>query len=259
MSVLDLFRLDGRRALITGGSRGLGRAMAQAFAEAGADLVLAGRDADNLAKAQAELSALGRRVEIVPADLETPEGTAKFCDVVLAQHGPIDILVNNVGGRRENIATETMPLETWRRLMDLNLTSAFLCTQRLGGAMLPRRWGRVINVASICGQIATRNIHGRHYETAKAALVGFTKAVAADWAPSGVTVNAIAPGGFMTDANRRWFRERPEFRKEVEALIPMGRLGEPDEIGALALYLAGESSRYMTGALLTIDGGYTLW
>jgi NAD(P)-dependent dehydrogenase (short-subunit alcohol dehydrogenase family) len=259
MAVLDLFRLEGRRALITGGSRGLGRAMAQAFAEAGAELVLAGRDADNLAAARAELAPLGRRVETLVADLNTPSGAEQLCDQVLATQGPIDILVNNVGGRREDIPTETMPLETWQRSLDLNLTSTFLCTRRIGGAMLPRRWGRVINIASICGQIATRNIHGRHYETAKAAVVGFTKAVAADWATQGVTVNAIAPGGFMTDANRRWFRERPEFRKEVEALIPMGRLGEPDEIGPLALYLASEASRYMTGAVLTIDGGYTLW
>jgi gluconate 5-dehydrogenase len=228
MTVLDLFRLDGRRALVTGGSRGLGRAMAQAFAEAGADLVLVGRDAASLATAHAELVALGRRVDTLVADLNTPQGTEKLCAEVLAAYGPIDILVNNVGGRRENIPTETMPLETWQRLIDLNLTSTFICTQKIGGAMLPRRWGRVINIASICGQVATRNIHGRHYETAKAAVVGFTKALAADWAPHGVTVNAIAPGGFMTDANRRWFRERPEFQKEVEALIPMGRLGEPD-------------------------------
>jgi gluconate 5-dehydrogenase len=233
--------------------------MAQAFAEAGAELVLVGRDADSLAAVSAELAAPGRRVETLVADLNTPRGAEQLCDQVLAEHGPIDILVNNVGGRRENIPTETMPLETWQRLIDLNLTSTFICTRRIGGAMLPRRWGRVINIASICGQIATRNIHGRHYETAKAAVVGFTKAVAADWATQGVTVNAIAPGGFMTDANRRWFRERPEFRKEVEALIPMGRLGEPDEIGPLALYLASEASRYMTGAVLTIDGGYTLW
>ena len=259
MSVLNLFRLDGRRALVTGGSRGLGRSIAQAFAEAGADLVLVGRDAESLATARAELAPLGHRVDTLIADLNTPAGAEKLCDDVLAAHAPIDILVNNVGGRRENIPTETMPLETWQRLIDLNLTSVFVCTKRIGGAMLPRRWGRVINIASICGQIATRNIHGRHYETAKAAVVGFTKALAADWATQGVTVNAIAPGGFMTDANRRWFQERPEFRKEVEALIPMGRLGEPDELGPLALYLASEASRYMTGATLTIDGGYTLW
>ena len=97
--------------------------------------------------------------------------------------------------------------------------------------MLGRGWGRVINVASICAQISTRNIRGRHYETAKAALVGFTRAVAADWAPHGVTVNAIAPGGFMTDANRRWFREKPELRQVFEGQVPMGRLGEPGEIG----------------------------
>ena len=259
MSVLDRFRLDGRRALVTGGSRGLGRAMAQAFAEAGADLVLVGRDADSLARAQAELRALGRRVDVLTADLTTGAEAERLCAAVLAEHAPIDILVNNVGGRRENIATEAMPLETWQRLVDLNLTSAFVCLKMIGGAMLSRGWGRVINVASICGQIATKNIHGRHYEAAKAGLVGLTRAVAADWAPSGVTVNAIAPGGFLTDANRRWFRERPEFKTDFEALVPMGRLGEPEELGPLALYLASDASSYMTGALLVIDGGYTVW
>src|SRR5437867_167740 len=176
MSILDRFRLDGRRVSVTGGSRGLGRAMAQALAEAGADLVLIGRDTAALEQARDQLAALGRRIDIVPSDLTTPAETERACETVLARHGPIDILINNVGGRRENIATETMPLETWQRLMDLNLTSAFLCTKRIGGAMLARRWGRVINIASICGQIATKNIHGRHYETAKAAVVGFTKA-----------------------------------------------------------------------------------
>ena len=259
MNVLDTFRLNGKRALITGGSRGLGRAMAQALAEAGADLVLVGRDADSLSKAQEELRGTGRRIATVIADLTTGEDAEKLCDVLLAEHAPLDILINNVGGRRENIPTEDIPLETWRRMLDLNLTSVFVCTKRLGSAMVKRGWGRVINIASICGYIATRNIHGRHYETAKAAVVGFTKALGADWARTGVTVNAIAPGGFMTDANRRWFRERPEFQKEVEAIIPMGRLGEPEEIGPLAVYLAGEASRYMTGTTLVIDGGYTLW
>jgi gluconate 5-dehydrogenase len=259
MSILDKFRLDGRRALITGGSRGLGRAMAQALAEAGAELVLVGRDEQTLQHAQTELATLGRRVDVVVADLTTPAAVERMCAQVLAEHGPIDILINNVGGRRENIPVTDQTLADWQRLIDLNLTSAFLCTRHVGGAMLPRRWGRVINIGSICGQFATRNIYGRHYETAKAALAGFTRAVAADWAPHGVTVNAIAPGGFMTDANRRWFRERPALRQEIEAVIPMGRLGEPDELGPLAVYLASDASSYMTGAVLTIDGGYTLW
>ena len=259
MGVFDKFRLDGKKALVTGGSRGLGRAIAQAFAEAGADLLLVGRDAQTLNQARQELSQVAHSVEILAADLEQPAAVETMCRTVLEQFSPIHILVNNVGGRRENIATEKMALADWQRLMDLNLTSAFVCTKMIGGAMLPRRWGRIINIGSICGQVATRNIHGRHYETAKAALAMFTKAVAADWAPHGVTVNTIAPGGFMTDANRRWFRERPDFRGQVESFIPMGRLGEPEELGPLALYVASEASSYMTGSVLVIDGGFTLW
>ena len=258
-SVVDWFSLQGRRALITGGSRGLGRAMAQALAEVGADLILVGREEHTLQQAATELGGTGRSITMLAADLSSPEATVRMCERALSEYGPIDILINNVGGRRENIPTETMPLETWRRYLDLNLNSAFVCTQKLGAAMLPRKWGRIINVASISGQVAIRGIAGRHYETAKAALVGFTKAVAADWAAQGVTVNALAPGGFFTDANRRWQRERPEFIADFAAQIPMGRLGEPEEIGPLAVYLASEASRYMTGATLVIDGGYTLW
>src|SRR5205823_6535585 len=112
----------------------------------------------SLVTARTELAVLGRRIEVLTADLSAPDGAERLCDEVLLSHAPIDILVNNVGGRRENIPTETMPLETWQRLIDLNLTSVFICTKRIGGTMLPRRWGRVINIASICGQIATRNI-----------------------------------------------------------------------------------------------------
>jgi gluconate 5-dehydrogenase len=259
MGVLDQFRLDGRRALVTGGSRGLGRAMAQAFAEAGADLLLVGREPKALEGAHVELGASGRKVDVLIADLSVPEVVEQTCAEILANYGPVDILVNNVGGRRENTPLAEQSLADWRRLVDLNLTSAVVCTKLIGGAMLPRRYGRVINIGSICGQVATRNMHGRHYETAKAALAGFTRSVAADWASFGVTVNAIAPGGFMTDANRRWFRERPALQQEIEAIVPMGRLGDPAELGPLAVYLASPASSYMTGATLVIDGGYTLW
>jgi gluconate 5-dehydrogenase len=260
MAVLDLFRLNGKRALITGGSRGLGRAIAQAFAEAGAELILVGRTLQTLDLAARELRSVGATVQTIAADLHDAVTAGQVCDSVLERFGPVDILVNNVGGRREDIPTEAMTAEAWKSFLDLNLTSAVVCTQRLGGPMLRRGWGRVINIASVAGPLVSmRGIEGRHYETAKAALVGFTRAVAADWAKRGVTVNAICPGGFMTDPNRRWFRERPNFQSEVESNIPMGRLGEPDEIGPLALYLASDASRYMTGAILVIDGGYTLW
>lgn len=259
MNVIDLFRLDGKRALITGGTRGLGLAMGQALAQAGAELVIVGSNPDNLGKAQTDLAALGTKVDALQADFFNMPAVEGMCERVLADHAPIHILINNVGGRRENVALEDQALADWQRLMDLNLTSTVICTRKLGAPMVSRRWGRIINIGSICGEIAGREIHGRHYETAKAAIAGFTRALAVDWAPFGVNVNAIAPGPFLTDANRRWFRERPEFQGKVEAQIPLGRLGEPHELGPLAVYLASEASSFMTGAVLTIDGGYTLW
>jgi gluconate 5-dehydrogenase len=259
MSVFDRFRLDGKRALITGGSRGLGRAMAVALAEAGADLVLVGRERDSLEAVRRDLAPTGRRVDLVPADLAMPNAAQQMCEEVLAGLGPIHILINNVGGRRISIPTEQLPLEDWQRILDLNLTSAFLCCKLIGGAMVQRRSGSIINVASISGMVVNRGIHGRTYETSKAALIAFTKTLAVDWALYQVRVNAIAPGGFLTDPNRRWFREKPELKNIFESMVPMARLGEPEEIGPLALYLASEASSYMTGATVVIDGGYTLW
>jgi gluconate 5-dehydrogenase len=259
MSILDQFKLTGRRALITGGSRGLGLEMSRALGEAGAELVIVGRDAEHLQQAQRDLASTCPRVEILQADLATPDEATRMCEEALSRFAPIDILINNVGGRRINFPTEEMPLAEWQTIVDLNLTQAFLCTRLIGGAMLARRRGRVINVASISGLVAGKHMRGRSYETCKAALAMFTKAVAADWAPLGVTVNAIAPGTFLTDANRRWFSQRPELKAEIEATVPMGRLGEPREIAALALYLASDASSYMTGSLVVIDGGRTLW
>ena len=259
MGVLDRFRLDGRRACVTGGSRGLGFSMAKGLAEAGADLVLVGRGEEALQAAKAALSETGRSVETLSADVGEPTASEAAARRVVEQWGPVDILINNVGGRRIDVPTEKLELADWQRIMDLNLTSAFLWSKVVGGAMLDRGWGRVINVASISGMIANRGITGRTYETAKAAMIQFTRALAADWATRGVTVNAIAPGGFHTEPNRRWFADRPELRETFESMIPMGRLGEPDELAPLAVYLASDASAYMTGATLVIDGGYTVW
>lgn len=260
MSVLDRFRLTGKRLFVTGGSRGLGREMALACADAGADVALVGRDPATLEAATAAVRALGRQALAIPADVGKPDECEAACRRALAEFGPIDVLINNAGGRRQNIPTADMPLDTWRELIDLNLTSVFVCTKVIGGAMVGRgRGGRVINVASINALVAGRKIGGRHYETAKAAVVQFTRAVAADWAPFGVTANAILPGGFMTDANRRWEQIHPEVIEEFRRQIPAGDFGRPEDLGPLAVYLASDASRYMTGAALVIDGGYTLW
>ncbi|MFP6621728.1 MAG: SDR family oxidoreductase [Pirellulaceae bacterium] len=260
MGILDRFRLDGKRLFITGGSRGLGREMALAIADAGADVILAGRDAESLETTANDIRNLKRQAWTVQADVGAPADCEQLCEQVLANHGPIDILINNVGGRRENIATESMPLETWNRLVDLNLTSTFICTKMVGGSMIERgAGGRVINIASINSMVAGRQIRGRHYETCKAAVVQFTRATAADWAPHGITVNAICPGGFMTEPNVRWSREHPDVIESFKCNIPSGDFGQPEDLGPLAVYLASDASRYMTGASLVIDGGYTLW
>jgi len=260
MSVLDRFRLDGKRLFITGGSRGLGRAMALAIAEAGADVVLVGRDAASLDKTAREIENRGRTTKTIVADVGVPAEAERACRRALDEAGQIDILINNVGGRRIDIPTSELPLTQWQSILDLNLTSTFMCTKLIGGAMVARGGpGRVINVASISGLVANRGIGGRSYETSKAAVIHFTRATAADWAPHGVTVNAIAPGGFMTEPNQRWAELNPAMIATFKSQIPAGDFGIPEDLGPLAVYLACDASRYMTGATLVIDGGYTLW
>ena len=259
MGVLERFSLDGRTAVITGGSRGLGRAMGQALAEAGADLILIGREEEALEVARQELAALGRKVAVVPGDVSTPAGAEAACRRVLNLNRAVDVLINNVGGRRIDVPTEDTPVAQWQELIDLNLTSALVCSQQLCRGMLERGKGAVVNVTSIAGPIALKGIRGRHYETAKGALTALTRSLAADWATRGVRVNAIAPGGFLTAPNRRWFGEKPDFQTAFVSNVPMGRMGEPEELGPTAVFLASDASSYITGATVVVDGGYTLW
>ena len=259
-NTLDRFRVDGRRALVTGASRGLGRVMALALADAGADVVITGRTKETLEAAARAIEDRGRRCWTVQADMGEPSPCEAACRTILREHSPIDILINNVGNRIGSRPIVQDTAETWREAIDLNLTSCATATRIFGQAMLDRgAGGRVINIASISALIANRGIGGRAYETAKAAVLHFTRCAAVDWAPHGITVNAICPGLFMTDANREWNVRRPEVIAEFVKHIPMGRPGEPDEIGPLAVYLASAASAYVTGAAFVIDGGYTAW
>ena len=260
MSVLDRFRLDGQRLFITGGSRGLGREMALAIADVGADVVLVGRDRDSLEKTAADIRQLGRTADILAGDVGVPNECEQVCLQALDQFGPFDILINNVGGRRINVPVEDQTLEQWQQILDINLTSTFLCTKLIGGAMVKRgQGGRVINIASISGMVANRGIGGRSYETSKAAVIQFTRALATDWAPHRITVNSICPGGFMTEPNVRWAAQNPAIIDTFKQQIPAGDFGKPEDLGPLAVYLASDAARYVTGAAIVIDGGYTLW
>ena len=252
------FDLSGKRAFLTGGSRGLGREMALALAQAGADIALVARPSDALQATAAEISAIGRSVWTFEADVGSPESAEAVCRRALTGVGSFDILVNNVGGRRVNVPTEDLDLTTWTQLLDLNLTSTFICSRVLGAAMIAAgKGGRILNVASINGLVAGRGIGGRHYETAKAAVIQFTRTLAVDWAKHGITANAICPGLFATAPNLKWKETNPEIIDGLVADIPMGTMGDPRDLGALAVYLASDNARFMTGASLIIDGGQT--
>ena len=259
MNVLDRFRLDGKRLMVTGGSRGFGRVIALAAADAGADIILVARDPEALVKTADEVRERGRQAWTFAADVGQPAVCEDLCRRVLAELTPIEVLVNNVGGRNVDFPIENTDLSTWQRFVDLNLTHCFICTKMIGGAMLERGEGRVINIASVSGIVANRGIGGRHYETSKAAVIHFTRAAAADWAARGVTVNAICPGLFMTEPNQAWAKKNPHVIETFVNAIPMGRAGDPQEIAPLAVYLASPASSYVTGATFVIEGGYTLW
>lgn len=260
MGFAEWFGLSGKRALITGASRGLGREMALALAEAGADIVITGRTQNTLDDTATEIRALGRQAWTIKTDMAIPEECQAACERILEEIGPIDILVNNVGNREINVAIQDESLAAWRSSIDLNLTSCFLSTKIIGASMMAQgHGGRIINIASISALIANRGIGGRDYETSKAAVLHFTRCAAADWAPHGITVNAICPGLFMTDANREWNQKRPDIIDAFVVNVPMKRAGDPPEIGPLAVYLASPAAAYVTGAAYVIDGGYTLW
>lgn len=261
MSVLEQFRLTGKRALITGSSRGLGKEMAKALAEAGAEVIITGRTQQTIDKTINALSSIGPKIYGVVADLGDPKKCEQtFEQLAEGQFGQIDIVVNNVGGRTSPDQTEDLTLEQWQQAIDLNLTHCFLGTKIFGKKMIERgEGGRIINIASMNAYVSNRGIGGRSYETSKAAMVQFTRATAADWAPFGITANAICPGLFMTDANVEWNKTKPEVIEQITSSTPMGRAGNPPELGGLVVYLASDASSYMTGASLVIDGGYTLW
>jgi NAD(P)-dependent dehydrogenase (short-subunit alcohol dehydrogenase family) len=253
-NVLNSFRLDGRRALVTGGSKGLGRVMATALAQAGADVAVCSRHlAECRAAADSIARSTGRRAHAFEADLTRAADVERLVAEVAGSLGPVDILVNNAGVNVRGAADELNEAD-WDAVIDINLKAPFLVARKLGPGMCERGWGRVINMGSILSVIA---IPGRApYASAKAGLLNLTRVLALEWAGRGVTVNAICPGPFATDMNKPLLND-PEKYKDFVAKIPMGRWGELHEIAGAAVFLASDAASYVTGSALFVDGGWT--
>jgi NAD(P)-dependent dehydrogenase (short-subunit alcohol dehydrogenase family) len=251
----ELFDLTGRVAIVTGGSRGLGREMAEGLAEAGARLVLCARREEWLTPTVHEMRARGFTVEGATCDVAVPDEVQAVVDRTLATFGQIDILVNNAGiswGERP----ERMPLDKWHKVLDVNLTGAFLFAQAVGREMLTRQYGRIINVASIAGlQGLVNGPHYAGYAASKAGLIGLTRELAATWGRQGIRVNAIAPGFFHSRlADAAIALAEPS----IKAFSPIPRVGAPGELKGVAVFLAADASNYITGQVIVVDGGRTI-
>lgn len=252
--MLDLFRLDGRRALVTGGAKGLGRVMAEALAEAGAEVAIASRALDDCRRAAEEISAAtGRRAAAFSVDVVKAADVKRLRAEVESALGPVDILINNAGINIRG-ASHELSEEDWDAVMATNLKAPFLCAREFGHAMSERGWGRVINLGSIMSVIS---LPGRApYASSKAGVLGLTRTLALEWATKGVTVNAICPGPFATEMNRQLLNDPAKY-KDFVSRIPAGRWGELHEIAGAVIFLASDASSYVTGSALFVDGGWT--
>ncbi|WP_127503014.1 SDR family NAD(P)-dependent oxidoreductase [Actinoplanes solisilvae] len=254
MTVLDLFRLDGKVAVVTGGNRGIGKAIAIALAEAGASVVVAARDAERNDEAVAELSKIGPALA-VSTDVTDRAALVAMRETVTAELGPIDVLVNNAG---VGIHGESLTLDDdgWDRVMSTNLDAVWKASQVVGEQMVGRRTGSIVNVGSMSGMIINRPQWHAPYAVSKAGVHHLTKSLAAEWAPQGVRVNAIAPGYTKTEISDI---DDPKWRHYWIDEVPMQRYAQASEIAPSALYLAADASSFVTGSVLVVDGGYTLW
>src|SRR5438034_6787869 len=245
-------QLANQIAVVTGAGRGIGRAIALKFAAEGADVVCVSRTAENSEKVAGEIRALGRRAWAWAVDVADAAAVAAAGEKILAETGRVDVLVNNAGITRDGLLMR-MSEQDWDTVLDTNLKGAFLFTKALTRAFIKQRSGRIINVASVIGLIG--NAGQCNYAASKAALIGFTKSVARELASRGITVNALAPGFIETDMTAALTQE---LRDEILKKIPLNKLGQPEDIAHAALFLASPAARYVTGQVLTVDGGMVM-
>lgn len=255
MDAKSLFDLTGEVGIVTGGAQGLGEQMALALAEAGANVAVVDINLEKARQVVKKIENAGRECIAIKTDVGDANQVEKMATRAKEKFGKIDILINNAG-LVNNIPAEELSEEDWSKVIRVNLTGVFLCTQTVGKIMIEQKKGSIINISSMSGLIVNRPQPQIHYNVSKCGVIMLTKSFAAEWARYNIRVNAIAPGYMRTPLVDQVY---PKYGKDWVKHVPMGRIGEPPEIKGPALFLASKASSYMTGSVVVMDGGYTIW
>ncbi|HHW04073.1 MAG TPA: 3-oxoacyl-ACP reductase FabG [Thermoanaerobacterales bacterium] len=244
--------LEGKVAIVTGGTSGIGKAIAVGLAEAGADVIPTSRSIDKVKETVDMIRQMGRKSLEIPTDVTKPEDVAELVKKVLQEYGKIDILVNSAGMTVQKLVKD-LSLEEWDEVINLNLRGAFVCCKFVGDAMISQGSGKIINIASIGGQVAIGG--AAPYCASKGGLIQLTKVLAVEWSKYHIYVNAIAPGYIRTPLNEQYLNEEGKLYKKIIGRVPLKRLGNADDLKGLAVFLASQASNYITGQVIYVDGG----